>query len=140
MKGHYSSTCFREVFSFSKISKNLRCFISKDTISLLSEVLIYAMKSPKFLSLFSYANFTHISNPFQILSLNLTNLLILVFLKALIFSAGLIGAGNWGQYARGRRADSKNFYFIIYNQIWVINWNFITASFAIKPEEPQLFL
>ncbi|KAG4079246.1 hypothetical protein HA402_006969 [Bradysia odoriphaga] len=55
----------------------------------------------------------------QILSLNLTNLLILVFLKALIFSAGLIGAGNWSQYARARRDD---------------------VSFTIKPDEPQLFL
>ncbi|KAJ6635753.1 hypothetical protein Bhyg_14339 [Pseudolycoriella hygida] len=55
----------------------------------------------------------------QILSLNLTNLLILVFLKALIFSAGLIGAGNWGQYARGRRSET---------------------SFGIQPDEPQLFL
>ncbi|XP_058116858.1 uncharacterized protein LOC131288187 [Anopheles ziemanni] len=38
----------------------------------------------------------------QVLSLNLTNLLILFLLKALIFAAGLIGAGNWSQYARGR--------------------------------------
>lgn len=36
----------------------------------------------------------------QVLSLNLTNLLILLFLKAIIFAAGLIGAGSWGQYAR----------------------------------------
>ncbi|XP_031636410.1 uncharacterized protein LOC116349214 [Contarinia nasturtii] len=44
----------------------------------------------------------------QILSLNLTNLLILVMLKALIFAAGLIGAGNWGgQYARARALDSS---------------------------------
>lgn len=43
----------------------------------------------------------------QILSLNLTNLLILVLLKALIFAAGLIGAGNWGQYARARNFDCK---------------------------------
>lgn len=38
----------------------------------------------------------------QVLSLNLTNLLILLFLKAIIFAAGLIGAGSWNQYARGR--------------------------------------
>lgn len=44
---------------------------------------------------------------FQILSLNLTNLLILVLLKALIFAAGLIGAGNWGHYARARSIDCK---------------------------------
>lgn len=36
----------------------------------------------------------------QVLSLNLTNLLILLFLKAIIFAAGLIGAGSWGQYGR----------------------------------------
>lgn len=43
----------------------------------------------------------------QILSLNLSNLLILLLLKALIFSAGLIGAGNWNQYARGRAVDNS---------------------------------
>lgn len=43
----------------------------------------------------------------QILSLNLTNLLILVLLKALIFAAGLVGAGNWGQYGRARNNDRK---------------------------------
>lgn len=37
----------------------------------------------------------------------MTNLLILVLLKALIFSAGLLGAGNWGQYARARQFDGK---------------------------------
>uniref|UniRef100_A0A182Q5B2 Uncharacterized protein n=1 Tax=Anopheles farauti TaxID=69004 RepID=A0A182Q5B2_9DIPT len=41
----------------------------------------------------------------QVLSLNLTNLLILFLLKALIFAAGLIGAGNWSQYARGRSEE-----------------------------------
>lgn len=43
----------------------------------------------------------------QVLSLNLTNLLILLFLKAIIFAAGLIGAGSWGQYARSLDADSE---------------------------------
>lgn len=43
----------------------------------------------------------------QVLSLNLTNLLILVLLKALIFAAGLVGAGNWGQYARARYSERK---------------------------------
>lgn len=43
----------------------------------------------------------------QILSLNLTNLLVLILLKALIFAAGLLGAGNFGQYARGRSAYSE---------------------------------
>ncbi|XP_055643496.1 uncharacterized protein LOC129779810 [Toxorhynchites rutilus septentrionalis] len=45
----------------------------------------------------------------QVLSLNLSNLLILFLLKALIFAAGLIGAGNWGQYARGRSEDGTLF-------------------------------
>ncbi|ETN63507.1 hypothetical protein AND_004779 [Anopheles darlingi] len=44
----------------------------------------------------------------QVLSLNLTNLLILFLLKALIFAAGLIGAGNWSQYARGRSEEGVN--------------------------------
>ncbi|XP_053670686.1 uncharacterized protein LOC128721010 [Anopheles nili] len=44
----------------------------------------------------------------QVLSLNLTNLLILFLLKALIFAAGLIGAGNWSQYARGRSEEGAN--------------------------------
>ena len=57
----------------------------------------------------------------QILSLNLTNLFILLLLKALIFAAGLIGAGNWSQYARGRSIDGckyKNVFRVI-NIYWV---------------------
>ncbi|XP_062565842.1 uncharacterized protein LOC134228081 [Armigeres subalbatus] len=46
----------------------------------------------------------------QVLSLNLTNLLILFLLKALIFAAGLIGAGNWGAYGRGRSEGGSLFY------------------------------
>ncbi|KXJ83582.1 hypothetical protein RP20_CCG005139 [Aedes albopictus] len=46
----------------------------------------------------------------QVLSLNLTNLLILFLLKALIFAAGLIGAGNWGAYGRGRSEGGSFFY------------------------------
>jgi hypothetical protein len=38
----------------------------------------------------------------QVLSLNISSLLTLVLLKALIFTTGLMGAGNWNQYARGR--------------------------------------
>ena len=38
----------------------------------------------------------------QVLSLNLTSLLIVVMLKALIFSTGILGAGNWGSFGRGR--------------------------------------
>ena len=44
---------------------------------------------------------------FQILSLNLSNLFVLLLLKALIFAAGLIGAGNWGHYARARALDCE---------------------------------
>lgn len=43
----------------------------------------------------------------QILSLNLSNLLVLFLLKALIFAAGLLGANNWSQYGRGRSADCE---------------------------------
>lgn len=38
----------------------------------------------------------------QVLSLNMTSLLVLVLLKALIFTTGLLGGGNWSQYGRGR--------------------------------------
>ncbi|GJQ82847.1 hypothetical protein Trydic_g2586 [Trypoxylus dichotomus] len=42
----------------------------------------------------------------QVVSLNLTNLLILVLLKALIFAAGSLGAGTWkGGY--GRSSDGQ---------------------------------
>lgn len=43
----------------------------------------------------------------QILSLNFTNLLILLFLKALVFAAGLIGAGGWNNYGRARKLDES---------------------------------
>lgn len=43
----------------------------------------------------------------QVLSLNLTSLLIIVLLKALIFATGLLGAGNWGQYGRGRSLENS---------------------------------
>lgn len=45
----------------------------------------------------------------QVLSLNLTSLLIIVLLKALVFSTGLLGAGNWSQYGRGRGLESSEF-------------------------------
>lgn len=45
----------------------------------------------------------------QVLSLNLTSLLIIVLLKALIFSTGLLGAGNFGQYGRGRGLEGSEF-------------------------------
>lgn len=38
----------------------------------------------------------------QVLSLNMSSLLVLVLLKALIFTTGLLGGGNWSQYGRGR--------------------------------------
>lgn len=43
----------------------------------------------------------------QVLSLNLTSLLILVMLKALIFTTGLLGAGNWSQFGRGRGLEGS---------------------------------
>lgn len=43
----------------------------------------------------------------QVLSLNITSLLIIVLLKALIFSTGLLGAGNWGEYGRGRALEGS---------------------------------
>lgn len=46
----------------------------------------------------------------EVLSLNLPSLLILVLLKALIFSTGLLGAGNWSQYGRGRSFDGSNLF------------------------------
>uniref|UniRef100_A0A1B0GKG2 Protein rp20-signalp detected n=1 Tax=Lutzomyia longipalpis TaxID=7200 RepID=A0A1B0GKG2_LUTLO len=44
----------------------------------------------------------------QVLSLNLTNLFILLFLKALIFSAGLIGTSHWGGGYYGRARSIKH--------------------------------
>ncbi|XP_057670897.1 uncharacterized protein LOC130902662 [Diorhabda carinulata] len=44
----------------------------------------------------------------QIVSLNLTNLFVLVLLKAVIFAAGTLGAGHWkGEYARSAVDDEK---------------------------------
>jgi hypothetical protein len=43
----------------------------------------------------------------QVLSLNLTSLLIVVLLKGLIFTTGLLGTGNWGQYGRGRSLEGS---------------------------------
>ncbi|KAH8247394.1 hypothetical protein KR038_003708 [Drosophila bunnanda] len=37
----------------------------------------------------------------QVLSLNLTNLLIIILLKVLIFTAGMLGAGHWTGYGNG---------------------------------------
>ena len=44
----------------------------------------------------------------HVVSLNLTNLLVLVLLKALIFAAGSLGAGTWkGGYARSYEGEEK---------------------------------
>lgn len=44
----------------------------------------------------------------QVVSLNLTNLVVLVLLKALIFAAGSLGAGTWkGGYGRSDDGDDK---------------------------------
>ena len=58
----------------------------------------------------------------EVLSLNITSLLILVMLKALIFTTGLLGAGNWQQYGRARMLEdgSKWKYF---ETIIVVPWN-----------------
>ncbi|KAF2900114.1 hypothetical protein ILUMI_06074 [Ignelater luminosus] len=42
----------------------------------------------------------------QVVSLNLTNLVVLVLLKALIFAAGSLGAGNW-KGGLGRSSDGE---------------------------------
>ncbi|XP_043657097.1 uncharacterized protein LOC122622588 [Drosophila teissieri] len=46
----------------------------------------------------------------QVLSLNLTNLLIIILLKVLIFSAGMLGAGHWSGhgYGYGRSAGRSD--------------------------------
>ncbi|XP_059217366.1 uncharacterized protein LOC106096408 [Stomoxys calcitrans] len=41
----------------------------------------------------------------QVLSLNVTNLLIILLLKILIFSAGMLGAGHWSNYGYARSDD-----------------------------------
>lgn len=45
----------------------------------------------------------------EVLSLNLTSLLILVLLKALIFATGLLGAGNWSVYGRARMLEGSKY-------------------------------
>ncbi|XP_030371649.1 uncharacterized protein LOC115621942 [Scaptodrosophila lebanonensis] len=44
----------------------------------------------------------------QVLSLNLTNLLIILLLKVLIFSAGLLGAGHWSSYGYGHGRSASD--------------------------------
>lgn len=44
----------------------------------------------------------------QVVSLNLTNLFVLILLKALIFAAGSLGAGTWkGGYARSVDGEER---------------------------------
>lgn len=44
----------------------------------------------------------------QVVALNLTNLFVLVLLKALIFAAGSLGAGAWkGGFARSSDGEEK---------------------------------
>lgn len=47
----------------------------------------------------------------EVLSLNMTSLFILVLLKALIFTTGLLGAGNWSQYGRARMVEGSKWNF-----------------------------
>lgn len=56
-----------------------------------------------------YAGLTGIdSGSSQVVSLNLTNLVVLILLKALIFAAGSLGAGSWkGGYARSNDGEEK---------------------------------
>ncbi|XP_055908228.1 uncharacterized protein LOC129943040 [Eupeodes corollae] len=46
----------------------------------------------------------------QVLSLNLTNLLVIILLKVLIFAAGILGAGHWSHYGRGRSFAPSSFF------------------------------
>ena len=50
----------------------------------------------------------------EVLSLNITSLLILVLLKALIFTSGLLGAGHWSQYGRARMSDGSKWIFLLF--------------------------
>ncbi|XP_039757067.1 uncharacterized protein LOC120631514 [Pararge aegeria] len=54
----------------------------------------------------------------QVLSLNLTNLVILIVLKALILAAGFFGAGAWKGHHYGRSLDdNKNVSYLTENEI-----------------------
>lgn len=55
----------------------------------------------------------------QVLSLNLTSLLIIVMLKALIFSTGLLGVGNYGQFGRGRGLEGSEFVKSFKSFLWM---------------------
>ncbi|XP_017775609.1 PREDICTED: uncharacterized protein LOC108561964 [Nicrophorus vespilloides] len=61
----------------------------------------------------------------QVVSLNLTNLLVLVLLKALIFAAGSLGAGTWkGGY--GRSADGEEY--IVTEEEILMYLSYLTGS------------
>lgn len=61
----------------------------------------------------------------QVLSLNLTNLVILIVLKALILAAGFFGAGAWKgghQYGRSLEGEALKMYKIVtVTHIWQLH-------------------
>lgn len=64
----------------------------------------------------------------QVISLNLTNLLVLVLLKALIFAAGSIGAGTWkGGYARSDDGEEK----LITDEELLLFLSYLSGTFEI---------
>ncbi|XP_065368493.1 uncharacterized protein LOC135960987 [Calliphora vicina] len=63
----------------------------------------------------------------QVLSLNLTNLLIILLLKVLIFSAGLLGAGHWSNYGYARSRDNGFSFFLNDGEAYLIT-GFLAAQ------------
>uniref|UniRef100_A0A1A9WLT2 Uncharacterized protein n=1 Tax=Glossina brevipalpis TaxID=37001 RepID=A0A1A9WLT2_9MUSC len=59
----------------------------------------------------------------QVLNLNITNLLVILLLKVLIFSAGLLGAGHWSGYGSNYRRSMDN-----------------SISFGLNEDEAQLII
>lgn len=73
----------------------------------------------------------------QVISLNLTNLLVLVLLKALIFAAGSIGAGTWkGGYARSNDGEER----LITDEEIVLFLSYLTGTLTFKVHLINLFL
>ncbi|XP_037828011.1 uncharacterized protein LOC119615986 [Lucilia sericata] len=66
----------------------------------------------------------------QVLSLNLTNLFIILLLKVLIFSAGLLGAGHWSNYGYARSSDSGFTFFLNDDEAYLIT-GFLAAQSGI---------
>ncbi|XP_073817494.1 uncharacterized protein [Musca autumnalis] len=80
----------------------------------------------------------------QVLSLNLTNLIIILLLKVLIFSAGLLGAGHWSNYGYARSNDNDSFLGVTSGEDYLIT-GFLAAQngfdeclFAAACESPQI--